>query len=203
MNPFIVIARRRRVLKYLKSIQMFMAKHPGRTNARRFGRYIKGNIDIDAALGTLAPKTAVLVASDTVVDRTLVSSIVATYSLSGLTQAENDGPIEVGVAHSDYSLAEVEAFLELDTSWSETDLTDREIMTRKIRRIGVFDTPSQEVTAGGAYTLNDGKPIKTKLNWIVTDGQGLNFFHYNLGTSALATTDPNGNIRGHANLWPR
>ncbi len=164
------------------------------------GRYIRGNIDLDIELGTLAAKTAVLGASDTVIDRTLISSLVATYSISNLTAAADDGPIEVGVAHSDYTLVEIEEFLELTTSWKETDMLDREILSRKIRRIGVFDNPS---VAGGAYTLNDGKAVKTKLNWIVTNGQGVNYWVYNRGTSALASTDPNVNISGHANLWPR
>ncbi len=165
------------------------------------GRYVRGNIDIDMALGTLAAKTALLGASDTVIERTLISSVVATYSISDMTPLANQGPIEVGVAHSDYSLAEIEAYLELDTSWSETDLTDREIQSRKIRRIGVFD--SAQGGALGAYTIRDGKAVKTKLNWIVTGGQGVNFWVYNLGGAALTTTSPNVNIRGHANLWPR
>lgn len=175
-----------------------MARKPRRR--RRMGRYIRGNLDIDIDLGTLATKTAILGSTDTVIDRTLVSSVVATYSLSGMTAASGDGPLEVGVAHGDYTLAEIEGFLELTTSWKETDMLDREILSRKIRRIGVFDTPA---TVGESYTLNDGKALKTKLNWIVTNGQGLNFWVYNLGTSALETTDPNVNIRGHANLWPR
>ncbi len=166
------------------------------------GRYIRGNIDIAQLLGTLAARTAIEASTDTVIDRTLVSSVVATYSLANMTVGANDGPIEVVVAHSDYTLAEVEEFLELGTSWNETDLIDKEVQSRKIRRIAVFDTPASS-GAGGAYVINDGKPIKTKLNWIMTNGQGLNYFLYNMGTSALATTDPTVFIRGHANLWPR
>ncbi len=64
----------------------------------------------------------------------------------------------------------------------------------------MFDTLD---LVGGAYTFNDGKAIKTKLNWIMTNGQGLNYWCYNLGTSVFATIDSNVNIRGHANLWPR
>ncbi len=168
---------------------------------RAMGRYVKGNLDMDIALGTLASKTAILDLTDTVIDRTLVSSVVATYTLSGVSIGADIGPVEVGVAHGDYTLAEVEAYLELATSWNEIDMIDKEIQSRKIRRIGVFDSP--QGGAGGAYTLNDGKAIKTKLNWILTNGQGLNFWCYNLGTAAFSTTDPNVNIRGHANLWPR
>ncbi len=160
--------------------------------------YIRGNIDIDLSLATLAAKTGLFAATDTVIDRMRVSSIKATYSISDFTQSAGAGPVEVLVAHSDYTLAEVEQFIELGTSWSEADLIDKEIQSRLIRRIGVFDSPPQ---AAGAYTLNDGKPIYTKLNWSMTNGLGLNFVLYNRGTGAIATTDPNVNISGHANLW--
>ncbi len=164
------------------------------------GRYIRGSISQGFALGTLASSTAVLAATQVVTERTLVSSIVATFSLSGFTAGDNIGPIEVGVAHSDYTLAEVEAYLERSASWSEADLPAREISSRKVRRIGIFDVPA---TAGEALSLANGRPVKTKLNWILTQGQGLNWYAYNQGGQPLATTDPNVHINGHANLWPR
>jgi len=162
-------------------------------------RYVKGNVDEDFALGTLAANTAILEASDTVGERTRITSVDVIYTLAGMTASDNAGPIEVGFAHSDYTLAEIEEFLELTTSWNEGDLLDKEVSSRLIRRIGVFDTPA---TAGESYTLNDGKAIKTKLNWILNAGQGLNWFAYNQGGAALATTDPNVHIVGHANLFP-
>ncbi len=167
---------------------------------RNMGKYIKGNIDEDFALGTLANQTGLLEPSDTVGERTLLTSLEAVYALAGFTAGENIGPIEVGFAHSDYSLAEIEEFLELTTSWNEGDLTDREITNRKIRRIGVFETPE---SAALDSVLNDGKPIKTRLNWILNAGQGVNFWVYNTGGSAVATTDPNCHIVGHANLFPK
>ncbi len=177
-----------------------LAKRRAGGKRRSMGRYVKGNIDEDFALGTLAANTAVLEASDVVGDRMLISSVDVAYTLAGFTAADNVGPVEVGFAHSDYTLAEIEGFLELTTSWNEGDLVDREISGRKIRRIGVFDTPA---SAGESYTLNDGKPIKTKLNWILNAGQGLNWWVYNQGGASFATTDPNMHITGHANLWPR
>ncbi len=176
------------------ALAMIARKSPRK---RAMGRYVQGNLDIDINLGTLTAKTAILGTTDTVIDKTLVSSVVATYSLSGVTSAQSDGPVEVEVAHSDYTLAQIEEYLELATSWNETNLIDKEVQSRKIRRIRMFDTPD---LVGRAYTLNDGKAIKTKLNWIMTNGQGLNYWCYNLGTNAFATTDPNVNIRGHANL---
>ncbi|MFQ0997901.1 hypothetical protein [Gilliamella sp. CG33] len=189
------------VLILLIVLTIGMARKARPRRRRRMGRYIRGNIDLDLSLGTLASKTAVLDATEVVTEKALVSSIVATYSLSNMTAAADVGPIEVGVAHSDYSLAEIEGYLERTVSWSEGDLISKEISSRKVRRVGVFDFPSP--SGSGSYSLNDGKAIKTKLNWILTTGQGLNFWYYNQGTQALATTDPNGNIVGHANIWPR
>ncbi len=173
-------------------------KGRGGRRGPNWNRYVRGNLDIDIALGTLAGKTGLFGASDTVVDRMRISSIKAVYSLSNVTVLGNAGPVLVLVAHSDYTLAEVEQFIELGTSWSEADQIDKEIQSRKIRRIGVLDIVT---STGGAAALNDGKPITTKLNWTVTNGLGLNFVAYNMGTGAFATTDPNVNINGHANLW--
>jgi len=167
---------------------------------RGMGRYIKGNIDMDAALGTLAAKTAVLQGTqDGVTERTLLTSIDCVYSLSDFTLGANIGPVEVGVAHSDYTLAEIEAWIELSTGWDEGDLVSREISGRKIRRIGVFE----HISTDGNSVLNEGRLLKTKLNWILTTGKNLDFYFYNRGTAAIASSDPNVNISGHANLFPR
>lgn len=176
-----------------------MAKHKGRKRGNRFANYIKGNIDVDIALGTLASKTAIIGAvGDTVNDTARVSSVRATYSLSGFTAIENAGPILVGLMHSDYSGAELEEFLENVTNWSMGDLVSQEVANRKIRRIGAFTVPA---SAGQAVHLNDGKPITTKLNWKLSEGQTLDFWAYNMGSQPLATTDPNVDVSGFANLW--
>jgi len=164
------------------------------------GRYIRGNIDLDFALGTLAPQDVVVSAiQDTVNERSLISSIRCTYTLSGYTVIDNAGPIMVGVAHSDYSDAEIEAWIENSLSWDEGDLAAQEIANRKIRKIGMIPM----VTSLASSPLNDGKPIRTKLNWIVNQAQSLKFWAYNHGSAALATTDPDMHVDGHANVWPR
>ncbi len=165
------------------------------------GKYIKGAIDEDLGLGTLASKTAVEASFDeTVNERTRVSSIVATWDMNNFTPGAGIGPILVGVAQNDYTQAEIEEFLETTGSWNEGDLVAQEVAGRKIRRIGVFEIPDD---AGDAVTLNDGKPIKTKLNWIMLQGQTLNLWAYNLGSNPIATTAPNVHASGHANLWPQ
>ncbi len=176
-----------------------MAKHRKR-RGRKMGRYIKGNIDINLSGGTLTGATALLAATQVLTEKALISSIRVLYSLADFTPQANSGPIQVGVAHSDYSLVEVEEWIELIASWSEGDKRAREISGRYIRSIGHFEGPDGSADVS---VLNDGKPITTKLNWLLATGQGLNFWIYNEGSVAFATTDPNIHFVGHANLWPR
>ncbi len=169
---------------------------------RKMGRYIRGSVNEGFSLGTLAGGTLLsTVFDETVSERTLISSLIATYALADVTVGTDIGPVMVGVAHSDYTDAEIEAVIEATSSWAEADLVAREVANRKVRRIGIFH--GANTNAAGIVTLNDGKPIKTKLNWILTTGQTLNLWCYNMGANAFATTAPVCRIEGHANLWPR
>ncbi len=175
-----------------------MAKNPKR---RKMGRYIRGSVDESISGGTLAAKDVIaLDFDDTVNERSLVSSIVATYSLTNWTKSSGVGPVLVGIAHSDYDAAEIEAYIEATDSWNEGDKVAQEVSKRLIRRIGIFDTPDD---ASETVVLNDGVLIKTKLNWILNQSQTLGLWIYNLGTAAFLTTDPVVHAEGHVNLWPR
>ncbi len=169
---------------------------------RRMGRYIRGGVDENLGLGTLAAATLVSAIFDNVVnERTLISSLVASWSLSNWTPIESVGPIVVGVAHSDYTDAEIEEYIENLNSWDEGALIQsREINRRLVRRVGQFDIPA---SATESSVLNHGKPIKTKLNWILLQGQSLRYWAYNQGTAAIATTNPDVRLQGHANLFPK
>ncbi len=132
------------------------------------------------------------------VDSTRCSSIKCTYSLGGATPGDNIGPVIVGVAHSDYTSAEIEAYLEAASSWDIGDKIVKEVRSRLVRVIGVFDIPEG---VGQAVRLNDGRAIRTKLNWLLAEGDTLGFWAYNSGPAAYATTDPNLIVQGKANLW--
>ncbi len=165
------------------------------------GRYIRGNVDEELALAALASKDVVGAAFDEVVnERTLISSIVANWSLANWTDIANAGPIVFGVAHGDYSDAEIEQWLESTGQWNEGDMISQEISARKIRQIG---TLGGAATAADSQVMNDGKPVKTKLNWILLQGQSLRIWAYNSGSAAVATTVPSLTANGHVNLWPR
>ncbi len=76
---------------------------------------------------------------------------------------------------------------------------------RLVRQIGTFTGAQAGLTAGSSdgadVTVNDGKPVKTKLNWRLNTGDTLKMWAFNLSTSALADLDPQMRASGHANLW--
>ncbi len=178
-------------------LPIFAAKRRGSGRRRR---YLRGNVEESLALSTLANNTLVLATfSGAVIERTLVSSIVGTWSLKDLTEVVSDGPVIVGLAHSDYTAAEIEAVIENTGSWSEGDLVAQEIAKRKIRIVGTFEELGGDISTA---VLNDGVPIKTKLNWILTTGQTLDMWAYNAGSGGLTGTAQL-HCFGHANLWPQ
>ncbi len=193
--------------RFLAAGEIFIAERSGnysmaRKPRRKFRRYIKGIVDETLPLTALAARDVVTQTfDDSVNERTWISSVRGSWSLDGLTHAENIGPIMVGIAHSDYTDAEIEEFIENTGSWDEGDLVSQEVGKRKIRIVGIFQTPPG-AQAVDVMVLNDGKPITTKCGWILNQGQTLDLWAYNLGSAAVATTVPNVHLEGHANLWP-
>ncbi len=182
-------------------ILMFLIGASKAKPKRKFRAYIKGRINQFLALTTLGAKTLTSDAIDDSVDElTFISSVVLTWSLQNFTIGTDDGPITVGVAHSDYTDAEIEAFVELNTNWSRGDKIAQEVGRRQVKIVGTFEQPTATQQAS---VLNDGRPIHTKCKWMLTTGQTIRYWAYNQGASPLATTIPVLNVTGHANLWPR
>jgi len=173
-----------------------MAQHGKK---RKYRPYLKGQIELDIGLGTLAADTLILEpAGDSVDEETWLSSVKALYALQDFTATTGDGPIIIGLAHSDYSAAEIEQWIESTGSWSKYDLVQQEIAKRKIRRIGTFQ---QNVQPENLEVMNDGRPLTTKCGWMLGSGQTVEFWCYNAGLAL--TTGSQVQIRGHANLWPK
>ncbi len=173
-----------------------LAKH-GKGRKRSMSGYYKGNVDESLGLGTLASNTLVSDTWDeTVNEKSLLSSIVATWSLDQLTLSQ--GPISFGVAHSDYTDAEIEEVIENAGSWDRGNKIAREMARRQVRVIGVFEGLGETVQD---VNFNDGRPIKTKLNWVLQTGDTLKMWAYNDSATALSTTAPTMKSKGHANLW--
>ncbi len=171
--------------------------------ARRRRKYLKGMITESFNVGLLAAETVgANTVTDAVEDSTWVSSVKATWTLTDVTKATDTGPLTCGVAHSDYSAAEIEEWLENAGSWKQGGMIQQEIAKRRIRLVGTFQSAGAGAPAG-ISALNEGRPITTKCGWLLTEGQNMKFWWYNNGSVAYVTTGPEITINGHANLWPQ
>lgn len=93
------------------------------------------------------------------------------FSYSWIDKAQIDGGLEFGLAHSDYSPAEIEECLEANASMDLGNKIAQEQANRLVRAIGTI-TGNQAV-AGGEAAFNDGRRMKTKLNWTIAIGDFL------------------------------
>ncbi len=167
-----------------------VAKH-GR---RKFRRYIGGAFELTNSLGGLADGDVVGgTPSQSVTEEAWLSSIKATFALRNSTAGE--GPIVFGIAHSDYSDAEIEEYLENTGSWDAGDLVQQEIAKRKIRRIGVFDGEGSE------EKYNEGRSTRIKCGWMLFTGDNFKIWMWNKSGASL-TSGAAVMVEGKANLWP-
>ncbi len=152
-------------------------------------------------MGTLASGVLVSDTWDEVArERTLISSIVCTWSIDNLTSPQ--GPFIFGVAHSDYTDAEIQEVIDASGSWDPGDKIAQERAKRLVRKIGEFSSDA-EASQADDVDFNDGVPKKTKLNWMLQTGDTLKMWIMNRSASAVATTVPVMKCDGHANLWMR
>ncbi len=144
------------------------------------------------ALSTLAASDLISGALTNVSDNEYRAiSLKMTWAIRGLTAGE--GPITVGVAHGDYTAAEIEEWFESTTTMTRADQIGRERGNRKCRQIGTFPGLSSN------ESLNDGKPLHTRLNWAIPDGIALNMWAFNSGSGTLTTgavVTPTGQLFG-------
>ncbi len=153
------------------------AKRRGTRRGRFTGRMVR--VSPAVTLSTLASQTVItsaLVGTSDAQYRLLSAKM--SWSQLGLTAAE--GPITVGYAFGDYTVTEIKECLEIGASISPGDKIAQEKGNRWVRIVGTFEADAQSV-------LNDGRPIKTKLNWKVQIGSTVNIFAYNESGSALQT----------------
>ncbi len=141
-------------------------------------------------LSTLATNTGVVLQPGaTLAQEIRLTSAVIQFAVAGVTDGE--GPILVGVAHPDYTLAEIEEAIE-STLVNASDMVGREKANRRVREVGILSGNGQ---------LNDGKPLKVKLNWFVADGSiPLTYWAYNLSAGTL-TTGGIFTVAGHLNCF--
>jgi len=163
-------------------------KKPYRARRRAFNlRTVRTSTELPVL--TLATDTAKTVGLTGVsANRYRVKSVHATITAIAMTSG--DGPLTVGYAHSDYSLTEIKESLEAFAAIDQGDKVAQEQANRLVRIVGSIAEFSQ--------VMNDGKPIKTKLNWLIGIGDEVNLFIFNENTASF-TTGCVVNCQG--NLW--
>ncbi len=146
------------------------------------GKWYFPRLDESFALATLAAADVISQQGGTaVVDSTRVTSIKVGIGVANLDEA--DGPVVIGVAHSDYTDPEIEEWMEATASW---DLGDKIAQERRKRRCRILATLTPDVASGGAQAFN-GAQRKFKLNMLLSEGDSLNFFAYNRGAATMQT----------------
>ncbi len=126
-------------------------------------------------MGTLANKTAAVAALMNAPSQpVLVTSCKISFVWDDATAA--DGPLMVGLAHSDYTITEIKEYMEAIGSVDFSDKIAAERSRRLIRLVGTMHAPE-------SVRL----PLrKIRLNWLINEDSNINQFIYNAG-AALAT----------------
>ncbi len=146
----------------------------------------------ELALATLGSDTALTVSLTGAGDHAYRAVVIkGSWNQTGLTAGE--GPVTVGYAHSDYTVAEIKECLEAFAAISQGDKIAQEKAGRIVRTVGTFRSEANNA-------LNDGKPISTRLNWLMAIGDSINMFCFNEEQGALST----GALINHqGDLWVR
>ncbi len=143
------------------------------------------------ALSTLLDQIVVKGTTLTASDRSYrLLSMRTTWGMRGGTAGE--GPILVGYAHSDYTVTEIKEAVEAEGAMVTNDKIAQEQANRLVRVVGTFPGITED------EVLNDGRPIRTKLNWAIPLGGNVDVFAYNRSGATLTTGKvlvPNGYAR--------
>ncbi len=153
-------------------------------NRRKGRKYPKGfvaiRVDKQITLTTLGDAT--IIAADlfggNLVEDLWVNSVHLLWTIRGHTGGE--GPIEVGVAHGDYTTAELQEWA-TSNQFDPDDLIDKERNRRLVRSSGMFPGLATE------EALNNGTPLKTVVKFLIGDGKPFNIWALNSSGATLTT----------------
>ncbi len=121
-------------------------------------------------------------------------SLNASYSLADIGATIDDGQ-EFGLAHSDYTAAEIEECLEAAAAIDLGNKVIQEQANRMVRFIGQFQGAPG---TGAGKSFNNGLPIKIKLNWAMAANDQLSLWIRN-GSGTVWTTGARVVVSG--DLW--
>ncbi len=91
-----------------------------------------------------------------------------------------EGPHRFGLAHGDYSVAEIAEHLDV-TILGPDQKIEQERRRRLVRTIGKL--PGQVPNE----VMNDGKEIRVPVRWTIGDGEVFNLWHRNVSGATLTT----------------
>ncbi len=135
------------------------------------------------SLGTLADLTAVRISltSGVLLEDLFIISIDATVVLREHTAGE--GPIYVGFAHTDYTVAEIKEALDVDALLGPSKKIEGEQARRLVRRWGTFrGADTTEIIA-----LANGGNKRYRVGWTQQDGALVQGYIFNTSGAALTT----------------
>lgn len=145
-----------------RAVGEMMVKHRRKKN-RNFTA-LKQSTNI--VLGTLADDTIVKADGPTLTQDFDVISTEVSFAIREGTAGQ--GPLEVGLAQSDLTVAEILECLVAEPT-SQTDVPAIEHTKRKVRLYGAY----RDIGDAQGNLLNDGRPIRKKMFVPVNDGQGM------------------------------
>ncbi len=148
------------------------------TGRKRRSRFQAIPVNANLALTTLADTVVLGQVLTALSQDAWAISAKLTYALRGLTAGQ--GPLRVVLFSNDLSVAEVGEALDASPV-SESDRVARERASRPVRQVGMFAGDATE------ETLNDGKPISTKLNWAIANSSEINMGIRNESGAPLTT----------------
>ncbi len=136
--------------------------------------------DVSITLGTLASELALKTAifASALTRGLFCISADVYWSTDELTTT--DGPLLVGIAHDDLTVAEIVEALNAELS-DPSDIIQRERARRPVRRSGMFSGLTSH------QTLNNGNVIRTTLKFSVHDESNLAVFCMNKSGATLTT----------------
>lgn len=123
-------------------------------------------------------------------------TLKASYSWTDIPN-NVDGGFTFGVAHSDYTAAEIEECLEAQGAIDRSDKIAAEQSNRLVRQIGVIESRDTNA-ASGTRVFNDGRQRKTKLNWYIGIGEDISIWIRNASNTAWTTGS---NIQVAGEMW--
>ncbi len=147
-------------------------KNYGKKSYHRNYRLRKVRIQSEFAIGALAADDVIAAAiTANVADKLRLISINLAWTIADIAAVADD-TFQFGVAHGDYTAAEIEECLEAQAALDLGDKVAQEQSDRLVRTIGVISSAGG-TNVGGSVQFNEGRPMKTRLNWLMSEADNL------------------------------